>query len=108
MKSILKIPSKKQEKGIIPSKKQEIGIIQTSLNILILPGLGSLIGGKTKEGIWQLVLLIGGLFTGILFIIGIVSIIGLLIGVPILIFGPVSSWIWGIVTGVQLIKESEK
>jgi|SRR3989344_624441 len=58
---------------------------------LILPGLGSLVGKETKTGIWQLVL----------FLLGIPLII-LVIGIPMII----AAYIWGIVTGIQLIQKS--
>jgi len=69
--------------------------------------LGSLIGGRTKEGIWQLVLFFGSIFLGILSILTI-GVIGVLIGIFVLVGGLPSAWIWGIVTGIQLIKESQK
>ncbi|MBS3172501.1 hypothetical protein J4438_02900 [Candidatus Woesearchaeota archaeon] len=61
------------------------------LNIILLPGLGSLIGRRKKEGVWQL----------IIFIIGLPLIL-ILIGIPMVI----GAWIWGIVTGVDLLEES--
>jgi TM2 domain-containing membrane protein YozV len=76
-------------KGKRPDKT--IAIIALLLNVLVIPGLGSLIGGKTKAGIWQLILAVIG---------GLLSII--LIGIPIL----VAAWIWGLVTGINLIQES--
>ena len=68
-----------------------IAIVALILNIIVA-GLGSLIGGKTKEGVWQVILLIIG---------AILSTI--VIGIPILIV----AWIWGIVTGVQLIQGAQ-
>jgi TM2 domain-containing membrane protein YozV len=68
-----------------------MAIIALLLNVLILPGLGSLIGGKTKVGIWQLIIAIIGIILSII-----------IIGIPILI----AAWIWGIVTGVQMIQEA--
>ena len=72
---------------------EALAIVCLVLNILILPGLGSLIGRKTTAGVWQLVL----------FIIGI-PLAFILIGIPMMIAG----WIWGIVTGVQIVRECEK
>ncbi|MBT4135433.1 hypothetical protein HOD75_03905 [archaeon] len=68
-----------------------IAIIVLLIN-LILPGIGSIIGKKPKEGIWQIVL----------FIIGIPLIL-IFLGI-VLIF---TAWIWGIVTGIKLIAESQ-
>lgn len=70
-----------------------LAIASLILNILILPGLGSLIGGKKKEGIWQLVLALVGIPLSLV-----------LIGIPMII----AAWIWGLVTGIQMIKESAK
>ena len=72
---------------------EAIAIVALLLNLLILPGLGSLIGGKITPGIIQLVL----------FIIG-VPLCLVLIGIPMVLV----AWIWGIVTGVQLIQEAGK
>ncbi len=67
-----------------------VAIVALLLNILVLPGLGSLIASR-KEGWPQL----------IIFIIGIpLSLI--LIGIPMVI----GAWVWGIVTGVQIVKEA--
>ncbi len=97
--------AKKQSKS--PNAKQKISeglaIVCLVLNILILPGLGTLIGGRTREGVWQLVLLIGGLIIGFLLTI---TIVGAIIGIPIMIAGPLGAWIWGIVSGVRIVKES--
>jgi TM2 domain-containing membrane protein YozV len=68
-----------------------LAIIGLLLNILILPGLGSLIGGRTKTGIWQLILSVIGIVLSFV-----------IIGIPILI----ASWIWALVTGIQMIQEA--
>ena len=76
------------------SKQNNMGLAIVALILnLILPGVGSLIGGKTKEGIWQLVLVIIGL-----------PLMLVLIGFPIILI----AWIWGIVTGAKLIQENSK
>lgn len=82
-----------------------LSIVGLIVNILILPGLGSIIGGKTKTGIWQLVIFLIGMC---LVFIGI-PLSFILIGIPILILGgclTFAVWVWGIVTGVQMIQES--
>ena len=81
-----------------------VAIVALILHIIIMPGLGTLIGGRTKEGIWQLVLLFGGAIIGILLI---VSVVLLPLGIILVIFGPLIAWIWGIVSGVRLIQESQ-
>ncbi len=74
-----------------PKKNQALAIIGLILNIIVLPGLGSLIGGKTRDGVWQLVL----------FIVGIPLCL-VLIGFPMML----AAWIWGIVTGVRMVQEA--
>ena len=75
-----------------PKVSQGMAIAALLLNILVLPGLGSLIAGRTREGVIQLVL----------YIIGI-PLIFVLIGIPIMI----GAWIWGLVTGIQIVQDSE-
>jgi len=70
---------------------KNIAVVALLVNILILPGLGSLIGGKTIEGVIQLVLFLVGL-----------HLCFILIGISIV----VAVWIWALVTGIQIIKEA--
>lgn len=91
-KKVVKAPKKSAKAPKVKAPSQAIAIVALILNLVILPGLGSLIGGKTKEGIWQLVL----------FLVGIPLII-ILIGIPMMI----AAWVWGIVTGVKLIQETQ-
>jgi len=83
--------------------EQGLAIAALLLNVLILPGLGSLIAGKTKEGIWQIALVIGGFIVGLVLTI---TVIGAILGIPILFGAPLAGWIWGLITGINLIKES--
>ena len=72
---------------------------------LFFPGIGSLIGGRTKTGIWQLVLLvlswvliIGGVFLSLLgSVLSLLVILGWVVSV--------GNWIWALVTGIQMLKE---
>ena len=63
------------------------------LNLFILPGLGSLIGRRTKEGAAQVILV--AVSIPLMFIY--------FMGVPLLI----GAWIWGLVTGIKMIKNSK-
>ena len=76
------------------AKKNSEGLAIAALliNILILPGLGSIIGKRTKEGVYQLVI----------FAIGVVLTF-ILIGIPLVI----GAWIWALVTGIQMVKEAQ-
>jgi hypothetical protein len=88
-------------------KKREVSellaIVSLLINLLLMPGLGSIIGGKTKEGISQLAILIGGVIFGIIFIVSLILIIP---GIIMVFTMPLIAWIWGIITGINLIKES--
>ncbi|NPA38207.1 MAG: hypothetical protein GXN99_00220 [Candidatus Nanohaloarchaeota archaeon] len=78
------------------SISQGLAIAALLLNVLVLPGLGSIIGGKTKEGIIQIILvLLSALLT--------FTFIGAVIGVPL----GIVAWIWGLITGINLVKESK-
>jgi len=70
---------------------QEIAIAALLLNVLVLPGLGSLIAGKNSEGVAQLILFILGVYLDIF-----------LIGIPMIII----AWIWALITGIRIVKES--
>jgi|SRR3989344_664400 len=71
---------------------KNIAIIALLLNVLVVPGLGSLIAGKIKVGIWQLILAVVGALLSLI-----------IIGIPILI----AAWIWGLVTGINLVQEAK-
>ncbi|MBI2452083.1 hypothetical protein HYV50_03320 [Candidatus Pacearchaeota archaeon] len=90
--------AKKKKKKFVKrqtDKTRTMAIIGLLLNILILPGVGTLIAGKTKEGIWQIVLSVIGLIfyfaTFGLFRIGVVFLF--------------VAWIWGLISGVKLIEK---
>lgn len=74
------------------SNNQALAIVALILNILVIPGLGTLIGGRTNEGLAQLGLIV----------VGFVLIFTILL-IPISIVAFIAAWIWGIVSGVQLI-----
>ncbi|MBD3209491.1 hypothetical protein GF367_03660 [Candidatus Woesearchaeota archaeon] len=71
---------------------QGLAIAALLLNVLVLPGLGSIIGGKMKEGIIQLVLTVVS-----------IPLMFILIGFPLAL----GMWIWALVTGIQILKEAE-
>lgn len=83
---------KKTKRKKTKKVSENLAIVCLLLNILILPGLGSLIGYKKDEGLSQL----------ILFIVGIPLTL-LLVGIPMII----GAWVWGIITGVEIIRESK-
>ena len=71
---------------------QSIAIVALLLNMFILPGLGSLIAGRTKVGVIQVILVAVS-----------IPLLFLIIGIPLLI----GTWIWGLVTGIQIVKEAK-
>ncbi len=71
---------------------EAIAIVSLLLNIFVLPGLGTIVAGRTSTGVKQLVL----------FVVGI-PLIFVLIGIPMMI----GAWIWGVVTGVQIVRETQ-
>ena len=86
------------------NNSESMAIVALILNVLVLPGLGTIIGGKTDEGVWQIVLVVGSVIVGALLT---VTIIGAIIGIPLMILGPLAGWIWGLISGIQLVKESQ-
>lgn len=76
------------------SNKMPLAVIALVMNILlfITPGLGTIVAGKTKTGFLQLTLGLLGAFLSLI-----------IIGIPILL----TAWIWGIITGIQLIKKAQ-
>ncbi len=72
---------------------QGLAIAGFILNVLVLPGLGTIVVGDTKTGIWQLVL----------FIIGIPLILAFFIGIPIMI----AAWIWALVSSINSVKKAK-
>jgi hypothetical protein len=61
------------------------------LNAMVCPGVGSIVGGKTRTGLAQLSL----------FLVGIPLVV-VAVGLPMI----VAAWTWGIATGAQLIAEA--
>jgi hypothetical protein len=87
--------AKKDTRKAAPAKSNNdmtMAIIGLVVNLAVLPGLGTIIGGQTSKGVWQLVL----------FAIGIpLSII--LIGIPLII----GVWIWALVCSINQIKAAQ-
>lgn len=88
-------PPKKAPARKAPVKKrgmsQGLATLALILNV-IFPGIGSLIGGKIKTGIFQIVLIVAVLF---------------FFPLPIGILVWIGDVIWAIVTGVKMVQESQ-
>ena len=80
-----------------------LAIIGLLLNIFILPGVGTLVVGKIREGVWQLVLCIVGFFIILISI----PLMLVLVGFGLIFVGIgmcIASWIWALVTSIQSLQ----
>jgi TM2 domain-containing membrane protein YozV len=73
--------------------QKTLAIVGLVLNILIFPGLGTIVGGKTQTGIYQLIL-------------AVVSIPLMFVLIGFLTY--FAAWIWGIFTGIEMVKAADK
>ena len=97
-RSRTKVSAKASAKVSVSGKKvsskqmdQGIAILALVLNVIILPGVGTLVAGDTKKGLWQLILALISL-----------PLMIVLIGIPLYL----GIWIWGLVTGIKYVKAS--
>jgi TM2 domain-containing membrane protein YozV len=86
------MPSVQADEGTsaVPKKRLIRAIVGFLINVLGCPGLGSIIGGRVRVGVVQL----------LLFLLGIPLTL-LVIGGPLIL----GAWVWGMVTGIQMILE---
>lgn len=75
-----------------PPVTQGMAVAALLLNVLIWPGLGSLIAGVQKGWAQGFLCLGGAILT--------FTLVGAIFGIPMMI----GAWIWGIVTGVNLLQ----
>ena len=76
-----------KEGAVTPGLK----VVSLLINLLLLPGVGTVLVGKTNPGITQIILsIIGFLLT--------LTLVGAIIGVPMIL----AAWIWGIVSVVKV------
>jgi len=99
-----KVASRETRKAAKSSGKSGMGlaIVALILNVLILPGLGSLIGRKIRAGVWQIFLFLAAAILAGVFIVTYQLLLAGLFGLVM-----IAVWIWGIVTGVRLIQDVE-
>lgn len=77
-----------------PPPSQAAAIVGLVLNIVIWPGLGSLVAGRSEGWAQGFLTLLGVILT--------VTVLFALVGVPLII----GMWIWGIVSGIQAIQQA--
>jgi TM2 domain-containing membrane protein YozV len=88
--------AKKAKKENVKKASEGTAVLGLIVN-LALPGLGTIIAGKYDIGTIQLVLsLVGCFFT--------MTFIGAIIGLPLYL----AMWIWALITGIKILKESRK
>lgn len=85
-----------------------IAIAALLINIFIIPGLGTIIGGKLKHGLFQLLLLwLGGI---ILAFVGFaLAVASSIVGLVIAMLGSLmvlTGWVWAIISGVFLLRDA--
>ena len=83
-----------------PKTDNTTAVVALIVNLFI-PGVGTIINGHTRTGVWQLVLYCGSILLGTIFTI---TIIGAIIGIPILVIGPTAAWIWALISSIQEFK----
>ncbi|MAG73474.1 hypothetical protein CL620_04105 [archaeon] len=95
------------KKGTMTTISTRTAVIALLLNVLFLPGLGSIYGRRYKEGYTQLVLVVGPFFLSALS--HFVSFPDLPMFVTwLLLIGIFVGYIWSIVTGAILVRDAEK
>ena len=72
---------------------QGLAIAALLLNVLVLPGLGTLIAGRTKTGVQQIVLAVVS-----------IPLMLVLIGFPMML----GAWVWGLVSGIEIVQNANK
>ena len=80
---------------VSPGPSLGVAVAALVLNVIIWPGLGSLIGGRTGTGLAQ----------GFLTLLGVFLFFSIIL-IPVAVLLWIGMWIWGLVTGVQLITEA--
>ena len=89
--------------------RMAIAVVALIINALLLPGLGTLIGGKTKDGLIQLLALtLGGFCLGVLSMVMAVSTANFVFLLLAMLGGLImlAGWIWAIVSGITLVKNA--
>ena len=97
------------ERGKNSLSSYERAMLALVLNFFILPGLGTIIGGRRKEGFVQIGFMVPAAF--LLYfninpysLYSVTSIIKVALSILVL-FG---IWIWGIVSGINIIRQAKK
>lgn len=98
--------AKPQAEGSRPSVA--VAIVALLVNIFLIPGLGTIIGGRMKHGLVQLLLLwLGGIVLAVLgFSLVVVSpVLGLIVAMlgSLMVL---SGWVWAIISGIFIVRDA--
>lgn len=82
----------------MPQPPPSLGLAIAALvvNLVVWPGLGTMIGGRVGLGLGQGFLMLGGIL-----------LIFTILLIPLAIAAMVGAWVWALVTGIQLIQAAQ-
>lgn len=99
---------KQRKKQKIQQKGDKtLAVIGLLVNIFLMPGAGTIICGRFKAGLMQVILFIlgsTGIFAGMILSL-------LLIGLPILVMGVLFyliAWVWALISSIQILREANQ
>ena len=87
-------------------KKKNLGFAAVCLilNVFIFPGVGTLLGGKLKTGVWQIALFLVGTI-GTIFVFFLVGAIGTIFVSWFFAAVMFVAWLWGLFSGLQFLQQ---
>ncbi len=98
--------AKPQPSGRRPS--MAVAVIALLLNVLLIPGLGTILGGRMKHGLFQLLVLwLGGIV--VTFIGFFMAMASPMAGIVVAMLGSLmvlAGWVWAIISGVLIVRDA--
>lgn len=79
-----------------PPPNLGLAIAALVVNVVVWPGLGTMIGGRIGLGLGQGFLMLGGIL-----------LIFTILLIPLAIVAMIGAWVWALVTGIQLIQAAQ-
>lgn len=89
------LPASAAPRPAAPVPSSAIAIVALVLNLVIWPGLGTMVGGRIGEGLAQ----------GLLTLLGILLIFTIFLA-PLAFVLLAAMWVWALVSGIQLINQA--
>ena len=114
MKTKARKTVKKQIIPVVDKPSRVLAVVALMINAFLLPGLGTLLGGRTRQGILQLIMFIGGLILGIAatvlvvpalvvsLVLGLFLVFLVMTGAVMMVIG----WAWAVISGAILIRKA--